>query len=77
MSSLEPLESEVLHALKNCLALIVSLSQLAMLELPNGDVRADLAAIRDAGNEALGLLPQLMVPCTARRDTEGRPSGGT
>lgn len=59
MPSPEPLESEVLHALKNRLALIISLTDLAMLELPDGDVRADLNAIRDAGHEALELLPQL------------------
>lgn len=59
MSSPDPLEEETLHDLKNKLALIISLSELASLELLEGDLRSDLVAIHDAAVGAFALVPKL------------------
>lgn len=60
-----PLESEVLHALKNHLALIISLSELVMSDLPEGELRSDLASIHRAGHAALELVPLVVRPPAA------------
>jgi hypothetical protein len=52
-------ESEVIHALKNHLSVITVLSELLIASLPDGETRRDLEEIRNAGQDALALIPQL------------------
>ncbi|HWF87154.1 MAG TPA: hypothetical protein VG222_19990 [Vicinamibacterales bacterium] len=58
----EPLdrELEVIHRFKNHLAVMISFSDLLMLEMPEDSPhRADVAEIHRAGRAALALLPEL------------------
>lgn len=58
----EPLgrEPEVIHRFKNHLAVMISFTDLLMLEMPEDSPhRADLAEIHKAGRAAMALLPEL------------------
>jgi hypothetical protein len=53
-------EPEVIHRLRNQLAVVVSFSDLLLLELPDGDPhRADVVEIHKAARAAMDLLPEL------------------
>ena len=55
----QPLESEVIHTLKNHLSVITVLSELLLASLPEGETRSDIAEIRKASLDALALVPKL------------------
>jgi hypothetical protein len=53
-------EPEVIHRLRNQLAVVVSFSDLLLLELPEGDAhRGDVVEIHKAARAAMDLLPEL------------------
>ena len=54
-------EPELLHRLRNHLAVIVSYADLLLLDLPESDPRrGDIIEIRDAGRAAADLLPKVL-----------------
>ncbi|HEX3704492.1 MAG TPA: hypothetical protein VHU82_14255 [Vicinamibacterales bacterium] len=60
MSDPSDREPEVIHRFKNHLAIMISFSDLLMLEMPEDSPhRADLAEIHKAGRAAMALLPEL------------------
>jgi hypothetical protein len=60
MSDRSDREPEVIHRFKNHLAIMISFSDLLMLEMPEDSPhRADLAEIHKAGRAAMALLPEL------------------
>jgi hypothetical protein len=56
----EPVESEDLHTLKNYLSVVIVMTGLLLADLSEDDLmREDLAAIRQAGIDAMAILPRL------------------
>jgi hypothetical protein len=53
-------ESEVIHRFKNHLAVVISFTDLLLLELPEDDPhRPDVVEIHKAGRAAMDLIPEL------------------
>jgi hypothetical protein len=53
-------ESELMHRLRNHLAVVVTFSELLVLELPEDDPRRkDLVEIQKAGKAAMEMMPEI------------------
>jgi len=53
-------DSDVIHRLKNHLAIVVGFCDLLLAEVPEGDPhRADILEVHKAGREAMALLPEV------------------
>jgi hypothetical protein len=59
--------TDVIHRLKNHIAIIVGFCDLLLAEVPEGDPhRADILEVHKAGREAMALMPEV-----ARRVQQG------
>lgn len=52
-------EPELIHQLKNQLAVIVGFAEFLLAELPEGEVRKDVAEIHKAAMTVIDLVPRL------------------
>ena len=52
----------VVHEFKNHLSVIVGFCDLALSEVPEGQLRSDLCEIKKAASAALALLPDIISP---------------
>jgi hypothetical protein len=59
-----PASGDVVHRLKNHLAIVVGFCDLLLADLPEGDARrADVLEIHKAGHDAMALIPEVARRC--------------
>ena len=66
---IEPTNAEVVHLLKNHLAVIVGFCDLLIADIPDGDPRkADLQDVHKAAREAMEVMPEVARRLGATRE---------